>query len=58
MASECVCCRGGHQNVTAQKGDRWCRQCQKDGCSQPKLKPSVQDLPGLQEDEEAEGVQV
>lgn len=33
----CVCCHGNHENVTAKPGDRWCQQCQMDGCPQPKL---------------------
>lgn len=39
--SDCVCCKGGHENVVAKEGDRWCQQCQKDGCPQPKLEATV-----------------
>ncbi len=31
----CVCCKQEHKNVKAKNGDRWCRQCQKDGCPMP-----------------------
>ena len=33
--TDCVCCRQGHKDVRAVEGDRWCQQCQKDGCHQP-----------------------
>lgn len=34
----CVCCQQNHENVEANETDRWCHQCQKDGCPQPKIK--------------------
>jgi hypothetical protein len=39
--SICVCCSQGcpKDGAVAQEGDRWCRQCQMDGCPQPKLPP-------------------
>lgn len=37
--SDCVCCDQGHpkSGATAKQGERWCQQCQKDGCPQPAL---------------------
>ena len=37
----CVCCAQGCPpgGAIAKEGDRWCHQCQKDGCPQPKLPP-------------------
>jgi hypothetical protein len=36
--SDCVCCQHDHKEYLAEIGDRWCQQCQKDGCRQPTLK--------------------
>lgn len=40
----CVCCAQGHPNggAVAHEGDRWCQQCQKDGCAQPKLETGTE----------------
>jgi len=45
--SNCVCCQQNHENVLANETDRWCRQCQMDGCPQPKIKLKTKsiDLP-------------
>jgi hypothetical protein len=42
---ECVCCRSEHNDVVAVEGDRWCRQCQKDGCPQPKIQRPLNNRP-------------
>jgi hypothetical protein len=37
--SDCVCCSQGcpKDGAVAHKGERWCQQCQKDGCTKPRL---------------------
>jgi len=53
--SDCVCCAQGcpKDGVVAHKGDRWCQQCQKDGCAKPRLIPGPEELEGLKQKYEA-----
>jgi hypothetical protein len=42
MPLECICCEQGHPKdgaLARVPGARWCHQCQKDGCAQPKKEP-------------------
>lgn len=50
--SDCVCCSQGcpKDGAVAHEGDRWCQQCQKDGCPQPRLVPGPQELDRLREE--------
>lgn len=44
--SDCVCCSQScpKDGAIAREGDRWCQQCQKDGCTIPRLVPELDRL--------------
>lgn len=52
--NDCVCCSQGcpKDGAVAHEGDRWCQQCQKDGCPQPRLVPGPKELKRLMEEYE------
>lgn len=35
--ADCVCCNNKHRALAVGPFDRWCRQCQKDGCPIPTM---------------------